>query len=94
MPNDRPSPVFFSLISSSLCAAVVLNCAVYRFGGPRVAMNNLPPTANSSPVSDNELGISKRPPDRGRPFRLRALELTRPLQRCDGCGDQPTPADR
>jgi hypothetical protein len=24
MPTDRPSPVFFSLISSSLCAAVVV----------------------------------------------------------------------
>jgi hypothetical protein len=81
MPNDRPSRVSFSLIGASR------RCGRSEGGKEQFA-------ANSSPVSDNELGISKRPPDRGRPFRLRALELTRPLQRCDGCGDQPTPADR
>jgi hypothetical protein len=52
MPNDRPSPFFFSLISSSLCAAVVLNCAVYRRrcgrsegGNEQFVANRQPPTA-------------------------------------------------
>jgi hypothetical protein len=45
MPKDHPSLVFFALIATSLCAAVVLVALLIAgdVAGPKVAMNNLPP---------------------------------------------------
>jgi hypothetical protein len=46
MPNDRSNFAFFTLIAASLFAAVVLVALLIagNVAGPRVAMNNVPPS--------------------------------------------------
>jgi hypothetical protein len=47
MTTNRSNLAFFTLITASLCAAVVLVWLLVAgdVAGPRVAMNNLPPHA-------------------------------------------------
>jgi hypothetical protein len=50
MPNDRSNRTFFTLIAASVCAAVFLVALLIAgdVAGPKVAMNNLPPSQHAN----------------------------------------------